>query len=120
VYRLNRAASAVEVFHGISDDGLWGLVTGDSTSTAPVVYLHKPYTQLQVCGFLFIAQLYMALPCVELHACVRACMGCLGGHDCTCKVQITVESCIHLPACCAMPTAFLPCQHVSCCFSNPR
>jgi hypothetical protein len=47
VYRVNRAAAAVEVFHGLSDDGLWGLITADS-SAPPVVYLHRPYSQLQV------------------------------------------------------------------------
>jgi hypothetical protein len=47
VYRVNRAAAAVEVFHGLSDDGLWGLLGADS-SPPPVVFLHRPYTQLQV------------------------------------------------------------------------
>jgi hypothetical protein len=59
VYRLNRAAGAVEVFNGLSDDGLWGIISADTTTPAPVVYLHRAYSQLQVrllaqpyvCGF---------------------------------------------------------------------
>jgi hypothetical protein len=47
VYRLNRAAGAVEVFNGLTDDGLWGLISADRSAT-PVVYLHKPYGQMQV------------------------------------------------------------------------
>jgi hypothetical protein len=63
VYRLNRAAAAVEVFHGLSDDGLWGVISADTT-TAPVVYLHKPYSQLQV-------RCLLSCVCIDL----RACMG---------------------------------------------
>eukprot|EP00883_Tetradesmus_obliquus_P008492 jgi/Sobl393_1/19206/SZX60145.1 len=46
VYRLNRAAAAVEVFKGLSEDGLWGLLAADSSAPG-VVYLHRPYSQLQ-------------------------------------------------------------------------
>jgi hypothetical protein len=56
VYRLNRAAGAVEVFNGLSDDGLWGLISADTTTT-PVVYLHRAYSQLQV--RLFCAAVYV-------------------------------------------------------------
>uniref|UniRef100_A0A383WAI2 DNA mismatch repair protein MutS-like N-terminal domain-containing protein n=1 Tax=Tetradesmus obliquus TaxID=3088 RepID=A0A383WAI2_TETOB len=46
VYRLNRAAAAVEVFHGLTDDSLLGLVSADSSAPG-VVYLHRPYSQLK-------------------------------------------------------------------------
>jgi hypothetical protein len=56
VYRLNRAAAAVEVFNGLSDDGLWGIISADSATPAPVVYLHRAYSQLQV---RLLAELYV-------------------------------------------------------------
>lgn len=47
MFRLNRNVDRLDIYHGLSDEGLWGIIKSERAAT-PVVYLYRPLDAAKV------------------------------------------------------------------------